>query len=195
MELPKNWLNGHDSTLPRKRVPFNDTQGTPRIGAVDVLVGTSGCSRRAPVSPRTWPCGRCGPRCCVHSPTSPCGEPCNYGVPFAFLLLTGVPQSWRALLQPCVPPGALGVDSAAVYDRVRRVLQATTALLLFGHGALGAFSARAFLARHYAAVDLPVNTIAIVGWTEIAMAVLVVLRASASLLFLVTAWKLASESM
>lgn len=167
----------------------------PLVGAVDVLAGMSVLfAPRAGVLAymAVWAVWTALLRPLTGEPVWEALERAgNYGVPFALLVLTGMPRSWRELFRPSVLPLAADV----LVDRVRRILQGTTALLLFGHGALGAFSARAFLARHYAAVDLPLNAIIVVGWTEIAMAVLVLLRPSTPLLFFVAAWKVTSESL
>jgi hypothetical protein len=113
----------------------------------------------------------------------------NYGVPLALILLTAMPRSLRGL-------GKL-LDAPVVDERalvmVREVLKWTTVLLLVGHGALGAITNKAMLTGHYAAIGLPPETTAIVGWFEIALAVAVALRPSAGLLVFICGWKLATE--
>ena len=51
------------------------------------------------------------------------------------------------------------------------------------------------LTGHYAAIGLPVETTAMVGWFEIGLAALVAVRPIAGLLLFVVAWKLATESL
>jgi hypothetical protein len=78
---------------------------------------------------------------------------------------------------------------------VASTLRWTTALLLAGHGALGAFVAKPLLAEHYAAIGLGPDVVPVIGTIEIAAAVAVLARPSVLLLALVAAWKLASESL
>jgi hypothetical protein len=96
----------------------------------------------------------------------------NYGVPFALLMLTAMPRV-----------------------RVGAILKWTTALLLAGHGALGAINGKAMLATHYATIGLPPTTTAFVGWFEIALAIAVLIRPAIGLLLFVAAWKVATESL
>lgn len=112
----------------------------------------------------------------------------NFGVPLAFLLLTGLPARLRDLT---VPLGPSRMDPA-LFGRVLVVLRVTTALLLAGHGALGVLN-KAALTGHYATVGLPPTTTALVGWAELAMAGLVLVRPWPALLVLVAVWKLATE--
>jgi hypothetical protein len=115
----------------------------------------------------------------------------NYGVPFAFLVLAGgrhVLRDWLAPLSPrAITSGQL--------DRVATVLRLTTALLLAGHGALGAFVQKPLLAGHYATLGLDASVVPIIGTLEIAAAVAVLLRPSVALLAIIAVWKLASESL
>ena len=115
----------------------------------------------------------------------------NYGVPLAMLLMTAVPISVRSINKrldgPHTNPRSLEV--------VIRVLTWTTALLLFGHGALGALTHKATLATHYAAIGLPSGIEPYIGWFEIALAVVVLLRPAVGLLLFVAAWKIATESL
>jgi hypothetical protein len=115
----------------------------------------------------------------------------NYGVPLALILLTAMPRSLRGL-------GTL-LDGPTSNQRslvmVRETLRWTTVILLVGHGALGAITNKAMLTGHYAAIGLPLETTAMVGWFEIALAVAVAFRPSAGLFVFVAAWKLATESL
>ena len=115
----------------------------------------------------------------------------NYGVPLALLVLTAPPRSWSGLttLLDLPAPNERALASA------RRVLQWTTCLLLFGHGALGAFAGQPALTAHYAAVGLPGDTTVILGWFELALAVAVAVRPMTALLIFVAVWKLATESL
>jgi hypothetical protein len=116
----------------------------------------------------------------------------NYGVPLAFLLLAGglFPLTKERLLEPLTE--ALNDDRALAL--VRTVLQWTTCLLLGGHGALGILG-KAMLTKHYATIGLPVTTTALVGWFELALAVVIAVRPTVSVLLFVAGWKLATESL
>jgi len=114
----------------------------------------------------------------------------NYGVPFALLVMTSVPRSLRGLLLRLDAPAS---DEAL--DAAMSVLKWTTVLLLAGHGLLGALNHKAILATHYATIGLPASTTALVGWFEIAVAVIVALRPAVGLLLFVAAWKIATESL
>jgi hypothetical protein len=115
----------------------------------------------------------------------------NYGVPFALLLLTAMPRTWRGLTM--LLEGT--TESPVVTDRVIKTLKWTTALLLAAHGALGAITGKAMFATHYAAVGLPATTTALVGWFEIALAIAVLTRPYVGLLLFIAAWKVATESL
>lgn len=115
----------------------------------------------------------------------------NYGVPLALLLLTAMPRSWSGLAQRLDRP----VIDERTLRIVRRVLKWTTCGLLLGHGALGALTGKAMLAGHYAAVGLPSELTAMVGWFEVALALGVAVRPVVGLLVFVAAWKIATESL
>jgi hypothetical protein len=114
----------------------------------------------------------------------------NYGVPLALLVWSGRPRSWPQLLED-LPARC---EDLATLSTVRRVLQATTCLLLLGHGALGVLGTPT-LAAHYGALDLPVGTSPLIGWLEIFLASFVAVRPTPTLLGLVAGWKLLSESL
>jgi len=115
----------------------------------------------------------------------------NYGVPLAMLLMTALPLSFRSIRErldgPIVNPRTAALAT--------RALTWTTALLLFGHGALGALTHKALLATHYAAIGLPTGAEQIVGWFEMMLAVVVLLRPTVGLLVFVAVWKIATESL
>jgi hypothetical protein len=115
----------------------------------------------------------------------------NFGVPLALLFLTVGTISARGLLSLRAAP----VSGERVELRVKLVLQWTTVLLLFGHGALGVFVVKAGLTAHYAAIGLPPGATGVIGWLEIGLAALVALRPMPGLLLVVVAWKLATESL
>jgi len=112
----------------------------------------------------------------------------NYGVPLAMLLLLGWPRSWRGWF-------AGGDGSPATRVTLRRLLQWTTALLLFGHGALAAITGKALFAPHYATLGLPASVAPMIGWAEIAMSALVLVSSAPALFIGVAIWKLVTESL
>jgi hypothetical protein len=115
----------------------------------------------------------------------------NYGVPFAMLVLTAWPLSLKSLTRR--------LDEALPSERVTQmtalVLKWTTALLLAGHGALGAIAHKAALTSHYATIGLPASTTAYVGWFELVLAIVVLVRPTVGLLLFIAAWKVATESL
>ena len=115
----------------------------------------------------------------------------NYGVPFAMLVLTAWPLMSRSLTRR--------LDEALPTERTTQmttlVLKWTTALLLAGHGALGAFTHKAALTNHYATIGLPASTTAYVGWFELVLAMVVLARPTVALLLFIAAWKVATESL
>ncbi|MEO7964559.1 MAG: hypothetical protein ABIT38_11715 [Gemmatimonadaceae bacterium] len=121
----------------------------------------------------------------------------NYGVPFALLLITTSRRSVRGLV------GLVGLvarrDGPSPNEeqlaRAGETLKWTTALLLFGHGALGAVTGTPLLAHNYAAVGLPESTAMAIGWFEMALAGAVVWRPALGLLLFVAAWKIVTESL
>ena len=112
----------------------------------------------------------------------------NYGVPLALLLLVGWPRTlagWFRL------PSGPSADPALI----ARVLQWTTATLLFGHGALAAVTAKPLFAQHYTALGLPASLVPFIGWTEMGVALLVIVLPNPSLLIGIAAWKIATEAL
>ena len=112
----------------------------------------------------------------------------NYGVPLAMLLLLGWPRSWRGWFT--------GDDGApATRATLTRVLQWTTALLLFGHGALAAITGKALFAANYATLGLPASVAPVIGCVEIVMSALVLVSSAPALFIGVAAWKLVTEAL
>jgi hypothetical protein len=112
----------------------------------------------------------------------------NYGVPLALLLLVGWPRSWRGWLR--APDGA-----PASRATIARVLQWTTGILLFGHGALAAITAKPLFATHYAALGLPGAIAPVLGYAEMAVALVVMVAPSPALLIAIAVWKVATEAL
>lgn len=113
----------------------------------------------------------------------------NYGVPLALLLLVGRPRTWRGWFRS--PDGSSAGDAATI----ARVLQWTTAILLFGHGGLAAVTGKPLFATHYAALGMPGSIAPLIGWTETAVAMLVLIRPTPGLLIGIALWKVATEAL
>ena len=113
----------------------------------------------------------------------------NYGVPFAFLLLTGLPRSLASLFtsRQEILPDEKSIQSA------QNVLKWTTCFVLLGHGALAAVTGKAMLAQHYASIGLPDGAASFIGWFEIALAVAVFVRPIFGVLIFVAVWKVSTE--
>jgi hypothetical protein len=113
----------------------------------------------------------------------------NYGVPLALLLMHVMPRSPRQLFAPLVRRSEIN------RELVGRVLQVTTATLLFSHGALQAITRKPMFAIQYASVDLPASITPMVGSVEMAAALLVLVAPVPALLITVAIWKVATESL
>lgn len=112
----------------------------------------------------------------------------NYGIPLAFLLAArvGHPRRWLAPIKSAQLPA---LDALFV----ARVLQATTVLLLLGHGALAVTGANGLVARHLAAAGVAAELAPVLGGFEIGLAVAVALQPAPGLLVGIALWKLGTE--
>jgi len=149
----------------------------PIVGAVDVAIGLS-VLLRPTRSALVWAAGWALFTALLR-PLA--GEPIwetleragNYGVPLALLLLV------------------LARDRVGI-GRVAVTLQATTVLLLVGHGML-AIAGKPLLVDHAATLGLAAPAAVMAGASELTLAALVAFRPSVLLLLGVTAWKVATE--
>jgi uncharacterized membrane protein YphA (DoxX/SURF4 family) len=115
----------------------------------------------------------------------------NYGAPFALFLLAGGGglKAWLGFQPPDPLP-----------ERKRReicwVLRLTTALLLFGHGALGLLAHKPLYSTQYAFIGLHgAGFEPLIGGFECALALAVLMKPVRGLLVGVVLWKLASEAL
>ncbi len=115
----------------------------------------------------------------------------NYGVPFALLVMTGIPRSLIDLRRTRLDADV--VESAA--PSVSVILRWTTAALLFGHGALEALTQKPTLVAHFAALGLSSRAVLFVGCAEMAAAIAIAVRPAIAPLVLIGVWKIASESL
>ena len=112
----------------------------------------------------------------------------NYGVPLAMLLMMGWPRSLGGWF-------ASGDGTPASPLMLRRILQWTTAVLLFGHGALAAITGKTLFATHYAALGLPGTIAPYVGGVEMVVAVAALFLPVPALFIAIAAWKLGTEAL
>lgn len=124
----------------------------------------------------------------------------NYGVPFAFLILSGRALSRREWWEPISPARAAQADNARI-ERVATILRVTTGMLLIGHGGFGAFMHKPMLEQHYLSAGLsawPIEIGALVagiGWFEIVLGIAALARPFPLLLMFIVLWKLATEML
>ena len=84
---------------------------------------------------------------------------------------------------------------------LKLLLQVAIAVYLIGHGAFGAFDAKAGLVKQYDATGISAlfgstqTALTVIGWFEIALGILVLFAPIAPLLFFVCFWKIATESL
>ena len=116
----------------------------------------------------------------------------NYGVPIACLVAVGLVGGWFSRL-----PEAWPVLTAATRHRLAWTLRLTTATLLLGHAGCALLLQKPGLAHHYAVFGPadPVAVMLAVGWFEVALAALVLVRPVPALLVFVACWKLVTESL
>lgn len=122
----------------------------------------------------------------------------NYGVPLAFLAMSGWARSWREWFEP-ITPAPRGSYTNTRLHRSAWILRLSAGLLFIGHGGFGAFMHKPMLAEHYASVglgSLPGGApalVPLVGWFELALGVAVILSPVPILLLVLVAWKIATE--
>jgi hypothetical protein len=124
----------------------------------------------------------------------------NYGIPLAFLVMSGWARSWREWFEPIVPRPSPVPDPARM-AKVAMVLRISTGLLLIGHAGFGAFMHKQMLAAQYAAVGLsgfPGGVGALVpgiGWFELFLGAAVLVAPLPALLLFIFAWKVVTEML
>jgi hypothetical protein len=119
----------------------------------------------------------------------------NFGVPFAFLIMSGFPRNRKALWEEVQEPRL----NQQTLSRLIIILKWTTALLLIGHGGFGAFKQKPMLFDQWASVGLPgsgldpVLFITLIGGFEIFLGLFVLIRPFRPVLIFITAWKILTE--
>lgn len=114
----------------------------------------------------------------------------NFGVPLALLLFLGIPRR-RDEWGDRFSASARRADVAIV----GRVLQVTTALLLFGHGALEAIIRKPVFETHYAAIGLGPTVAPALGYLEMIGALMVLVAPTPALLIGIAVWKVVTEML
>ncbi len=119
----------------------------------------------------------------------------NFGVPLAYLWLSGPARSWRgwfARIEATAPTAEHTVTLA-------RILRLAAAALLIGHGGFGAFMHKAEWVGYFAVLGVDRQTVeawslvARVGWFEIALGLLVLVVPAMPVLAFAFAWKVGAE--
>ena len=118
----------------------------------------------------------------------------NYGIPLAFLLLHGIPRTWKCWFE-VIRPKPISHDAL---KKVALSLRIVTALLLIGHAGFGAIQQKAMLVEMYSKVGLPLTTalgplVSTIGWFEFALALVVLVWPAGPLLLFICGWKIATE--
>jgi hypothetical protein len=119
----------------------------------------------------------------------------NYGVPLAFLYWSRPGprfHDWFAVIRvPTNPPPHP--------ERLAWILRITTATLLIGHGGFGAFMRKAAWIDYFGAAGITprmaegASLIALMGWFEIALGLLVLALPVPAVLIFVLVWKVGTE--
>ncbi|HEY7060852.1 MAG TPA: hypothetical protein VII06_05180 [Chloroflexota bacterium] len=119
----------------------------------------------------------------------------NFGVPLALFWLSGPARTWRDWFA-LITPGPVSVARAR---QVGWILRLTTALLLVGHGGFGAVMAKAEWLSFFGVVGINAATAtaadltARLGWFEMALGLLVLVRPLPAVLAFVFIWKVGVE--
>ena len=123
----------------------------------------------------------------------------NYGVPLALLLLAGVHPYSQSVWNWLRPTRLQPTVSRAQALRVAWVLRFTVAGLLIGHGGIGVFRHPQAWTAYFTVLGINAAAVAdrslieTVGWVEIALGTVVLIRPFRGLLLFVFCWKLATE--
>lgn len=119
----------------------------------------------------------------------------NYGVPFAFLMLSGWGRTagdWFGRIRE-------QAATEVTIENLKLILRISTALLLIGHGGFGAFMHKEMLLDHYASIGIsdallnPQSFGIMLGWFEIILGVAVLIKPLRSLLLFIFFWKIGTE--
>ena len=171
----------------------------PIVGTIDISLAILGF-----LSPRRWALAYCafwGLMTAVLRPIA--GESFwevldragNFGGPLAFLLLSGLPRNPREWFEPI----RIGPVSRETMKRVALVLQWITGLVLIGHGAYGALLQKQQLLDQYTRAGLTSLPLlgsrfeSWLGWVEMALGAVILVKPLRPLLLAACTYKLATE--
>lgn len=118
----------------------------------------------------------------------------NYRIPLALLVLCGMGTGVKDLFARLKP--ALNHARA---EKVSWILRITTAILLIGHGGFGAFMHKKVWLDYFGAIGISQHIvqslflISALGWFEIALALLVLIKPAQRVLLFVFAWNVLTE--
>lgn len=119
----------------------------------------------------------------------------NYGVPFSLLFLSGVTKDIKSWFGRIKEP----VLTQLRAQKLEWFLRITTALIVIGHGGFEAFKHKPMLIDHWRAIGLPLGNfdpilfITLVGWFEILLGVLVLIKPLRPILIFIFVWKIGTE--
>ncbi|NET37969.1 MAG: hypothetical protein F6K19_39230 [Cyanothece sp. SIO1E1] len=122
----------------------------------------------------------------------------NYGVPFAAFLVIAWDMRPHGWLHRVKNIPTLAIEH---WGFLKYMLQIAIGVYLIGHGAFGAFDAKAGLAGHYDAVGISAlfgsteAALQTIGWFEIILGVVALFAPVAPLLIFVCLWKVATEML
>jgi len=122
----------------------------------------------------------------------------NYGVPLAFLAMSGWARTWKEWFEPITPVPHEPLTPARL-DRTAWILRLAAGMLLIGHGGFGAFMQKGILASQYTSAGLgavpggAASLVPMIGWMELVLGAAVILAPVSLLLVFVFVWKIATE--
>ena len=119
----------------------------------------------------------------------------NYGIPIAFLIFAGPVEGLKPWFRKIHEP-LFNTSRAHIIEWTLRL---TTATLLIGHGGFGALMHKQNLILHFDSVGLPPDNLdpvlflTIVGWFEIALGLMVLIKPVPVILLVILTWKVFTE--
>ncbi len=116
----------------------------------------------------------------------------NYGVPIALLIGNGLYVSSNKKDFEKIKNWKFDPQTA---NRLILILKYTIGLLLIGHGGFGALMHKEMLIKHFASIGIQINhsALAVIGWYEILLGLLVIIKPARGILIWVLCWKIGTE--
>lgn len=122
----------------------------------------------------------------------------NYCVPLAAFLMIAWDAKRHGWFHRVKNVPSLTIEH---WGKLKILLQIAIAVYLIGHGAFGAFDAKAGLIKQYDATGISAlfgsteTALSVIGWFEIILGTVVLIAPVPPLLWFVCAWKIATESL